>query len=221
MDPTLVTILVALASALFGTGGGVAFYVRRLELRDKREESEIGRLRADVKEAVRKHSSCEEQLADMEERLKLIEHHHTSYLARWIKDGGKRVTWLNDRAFISIFAPLGSKREDVIGRTFGELLDPLAAAEIDRLDDVALAHPEVAASNVIRLHPMLPVMVVVKVAAVGREGELVYEGYAYRTNDRMISDATGAGRQMRALRASAEHVLPDAVAESGEVRADR
>lgn len=50
-------------------------------------------------------------------------------------------------------------------------------------------------------------MVIVKVAAIGREGGLVYEGYAYRTNDRMIADGQGVARQMEALRVSADNLI--------------
>lgn len=208
MNSTVATILVAVLSALFGAGGGGMIVVKWRELRDRREESEIGRLRADIAEAKAGHSSCEREVKKLQTRLTAVEHHHTSYLARWIKDGTKRVVWLNDKALLTIFAPLGLSREGVIGKLFSELLDPAAAHEIDRLDAQALAHPEVAASNVIQLHPLLPVMVIVKMAAVGRAGELVFEGYAYRTNDRMLADAMGADRQREQLFASGDHLLP-------------
>lgn len=208
MSPTLTTIIVAMFSALFGAGGGIMAFVKLRELRDKREESEIGRLRDDVQKALSNHEACEGEMEKLKQRLTIVEHHHTSYLARWIKDATKRVIWLNDKAFLSIFAPLGLTREDVIGSLFSEILDASAAAEIERLDQSALARPEEAASNLIRLHPLLPLMVVVKMAAIGRDGELVFEGYAYRTNDRMIADGMGAARQLEALGASGDHVLP-------------
>lgn len=203
----MTTIVVAVLSAMFGAGGGGMMVVKLRELRDRRDESEIGRLRADVRIALGNHEACQGEVAELKARLTVVEHHHTSYLARWIRNSQKRVTWINDKAFLSIFAPLGLSRDDVLGRSFTEILDPAASAEIDRLDQAALAHPEVAASNVISLHPMLPTMVVVKVAAVGREGELVFEGYAYRTNDRMISDGIGAARQHEQIEASADRLI--------------
>ena len=162
--------------------------------------------RSDTFEA--KHERCMIELEELKARVAVIEHHHASYLPRWIKDGSRRLSWVNDKAFISIFAMLGLKREELYGKTFAELLlDPVAVAEIERLDAAALAHPGVAASNLVQLHPLLPVMVVVKVADVGRDGELIFEGYAYLTNDKMMSAGMGADRQQRAIAASAEHMI--------------
>lgn len=207
MDMSLLNILVTGAVALVGGGGGATLMVKVMELRAKREESEIERMRADEKSCREEVAGLRKELAELKARLVVIEHHNGSYLARWIKGADKRVQWLNDRAFLAIFAPLGLTREEVIGSTFEDMLDPAAAREIDLLDQAALAHPEVAASNVIQLHPLLPVMVVVKVAAIGREGELVYEGYAYRTNEKMVSDGLGAARQAEAIEAAADRML--------------
>lgn len=209
--PDLIALaLPALIGAAGGLGGGMAvLYPKMRELRDKREESEIARLREDERECRADIVRLEKTIADLQDRLTTVEHHHASYLARWFKDSTKRVTWLNDKAFLGIFAPLGLKREDVLGRTFAEVLDPMAAAEIDRLDQAALAHPDMPASNVIQMHPLLPVMVVVKIAAIGRAGDLVYEGYAYRTNDRMMTDGAGADRQRQAIETSAMRMVED------------
>lgn len=157
------------------------------------------------------HEECLREVEALKERVAIIEHHHNCYLARWIKDADRRVIWFNAKAMLAIFGPLGKTREEVLGKTFAELLlDPVASAEIDRLDEAALAHPECAAHCPIRLHPNLPVMIVVKVAAVGREGELVFEGYAYRTNDSLITAGFGADRQRLAIAASAMHKIDGA-----------
>jgi hypothetical protein len=134
---------------------------------------------------------------------------HDSHLARWTKDGGKRILWLNAKAYLSIFAPLGVGRDEVEGKTFAELLSEDAAMEVARLDEMALAHPEMAASNMIRLHPSLPVMWIVKIAATGLDGALMFEGYAYRTNDRMLSDGIGLERHRVQVARSAESLLPN------------
>ena len=207
MGDLLSIAVTGIVGGVFGAGGMFALVPRLRELRDKREESEIGRLRSDVTELLTKERTCEEQLTELQTRLLAVEHHHGSYLARWIKDASKRILWINDKAFLSIFAPIGLTRDAVLGKTFAEILEPSAAAETDRLDQAALAHPETAASNLIRLHPSLPLMVVVKVAAIGRQGELVFEGYAYRTNDRMIADGQGLDRQRLAITASAENLI--------------
>lgn len=220
--PDLIAIaLPAVIGAVGGGGSALAVMLPKMrELRDKREDSEINRLREDERE-------CREEIARLESerradnirfdreidevraRLATVEHHHASYLPRWFKGADKRVTWFNDKAFLSIFAPLGLTREEVLGRLFAEILDPQAAAEIDRLDAAALAHPDMPASNVIQLHPLLPVMVVVKIAAIGRAGDLVYEGYAYRTNDRMMADGAGAERQRLAIETSTVRMVED------------
>lgn len=198
-------IIVTLVTGVLGAVGGVGlwtFLAKWLELGVGRETAEITRLRSDVDTAKREaieakasHKACENRVEDLERRLEAVEHHHSSYMARWIKDGGKRIIWINSQALLTIFAPLGYSRNDVVGRTFVELLDPGAAREIDRLDRAALAIPGQAASTMLQLHPNLPTMVVVKVAGAGRDGELIYEGYAYCPNDREEADDRGERRQ--------------------------
>lgn len=204
------TVLVALITGLFAAVGGAGiwgFLSNWLKLGAAREESEIRRLREEVGQLRDSHRTCEAEVEGLKDRLHAVEHHHVSQLARWIKDASKRIVWLNARAHMTIFAPRGHAREACIGKTFAELLDPQAAAEIDRLDRIALAQPGVAASTLIQLHPDLPLMHIVKVAAEGRDGELIFEGYAYRANDRDMSDAEGAERQSEQRVASIDHML--------------
>lgn len=210
MPDVLAIVLPAAIGAGAGLTGSLAVMLPKMrELRDKREDSEINRLREDERECRADIIRLEGQLDELRSRLATVEHHHASYLARWFKGADKRVTWLNDKAFLSIFAPLGLTREEVVGRLFSEILDSQAAAEVDRLDQAALAQPDMPASNVIQLHPLLPVMVVVKIAAIGRAGDLVYEGYAYRTNDRMIVEGAGADRQRQAIETAAMRMVED------------
>lgn len=215
MAGEVVTALVGLASALFGAGGGITAYVRLRELGDKKEASEIERLRDDVRRLVEGEARCRREVADLTERLEAFEHNHVSYLARWIKDGRKRITWINAKALLSIFAPLGLSRTDVIGRTFAELkeIDPGAAREIDLLDRQALRLPGSAASGLVQLNLDLPVMCVVKVAGPGRDGELVYEGYAYTPNRPEEEQRRGEARQAEQRGAS---VIALSGAASGE-----
>jgi hypothetical protein len=184
-----------------------AYITARHQGAQQREVGEIDRLRAEVKEIKASHKACEDVVGELKERLAVVEHHHSSYLARWIKDAQKRVLWINDKALITIFAPLGLTRADVEGHTFAELLDPFAAAEVDRLDRAALAQHGAAVSSLIKLHPDLPIMHVVKVASVGREGELIYEGHAFRTNDPEIAVATGIARAVEQRELSADRLL--------------
>lgn len=154
-------------------------------------ESEIARLR-------RENGQHEREIAALKDRLAVLEHHYASHFARWILDAGKRFCWVNDKAMLTIFAPLGFGREAVLGKLFHDLVDKAAADEIERLDHAALANPGGAVSNLIRLHPDLPWMFVVKVAGTGREGELVYEGIAFRTNDPDIAIGAGIARTVAA-----------------------
>lgn len=192
LGPILTTAIVA----AIGSVGLWKVIEKVLERVWKREDSD--------REA---HKRCLAEVEELKARVAVIEHHHRSYLARWIMDASRRLLWVNDKAFISIFAPLGLSRDALIGKTFADVLEQETAAEIGRLNAAALAHPEVSASNVIQLHRMLPVMVVVMTAAAGREGELEYEGYAYRTNDQMLADGFGAERQRLAVEACAEHMI--------------
>lgn len=159
-----------------------------------RPQSEIDRLRKEVGEVRSLHAGCEEKVKGLTDRLAVIEHHHSSHFARWILDAHKRFSWVNDKALLTIFAPLGFGRDDVHGKTFHDLVDPSAASEIDRLDQAALANPGAAASNFIKLHPDLPLKCIVKVAGTGRDGELIYEGMAFRPNDPEIARGFGIAR---------------------------
>jgi hypothetical protein len=200
------TIVVAMITGGLGAVGGVGiwtFLTKWLELGAKRDSEEIARLRVDIGEANRRHSECESRVAELDRRLEAVEHHHSSYMPRWIKNAGKRLVWVNSPAMLSIFAPLGYSRSDVVGRTFSELLDIDAAEEVDRMDRAALALPGKAVSTILQLHVSLPAMVVVKVAGAGRDGEVIYEGYAYCPNDPERERDRGERRQREQIGASA------------------
>jgi hypothetical protein len=49
-------------------------------------------------------------------------------------------------------------------------------------------------------------MHVVKVATTGKMGALCYEGYAFRANERDVSDGVGQARQIEAREASIDHL---------------
>jgi hypothetical protein len=195
-------LLLALAAALvggIGGGGGVLGY---LAWRGDTVRNDFERLH-------RLHTACEEKVTRLEGRLEAVEHAQDSHLARWTKDSAKRLTWMNDKAYMTIFAPLGITREAADGKTFAELLiDRASAAEIDRLDQAALAQPDSPVSNLVRLHPDLPLMHVVKVASTGKLGALCYEGYAFRVNDRDLDEARGVGRARDARAVSADRMIP-------------
>jgi hypothetical protein len=59
----------------------------------------------------------------------------------------------------------------------------------------------------IRFHPLLPEMHVVKITAATKEGGLIYEGYAYRKNDAEVAEGLGAARQIEAIEAAADHLI--------------
>lgn len=168
--------------------------------------TEMARLRSEVKEMSARHATCEQEVDELKVRLAAVEHHHASHFARWLVDARKRIIWVNSKALLAIFAPLGLGRDEVEGKLFKDLIDPLAAAEIEHLEHAALASPGSAVSNLIRLHPDLPVMHVVKVAATGRDGELIYEGIAFRTNDPEISTGIGIVRNAAQRITSIDHL---------------
>jgi hypothetical protein len=196
------------ATGVISAVGGVGLWTFILKLIGmfwQREEKEMDRLRQDVADLRTKHAHCEERYAALEARFDAVERHHASLVPRWIKDASKRVRWINDAALMTIFAPLQLSREQVEGRTFAELLDAEAAREIDRLDRSALARPGQAVSCLVTLHSSLRAMHVVKVAGVGRDRELVYEGYAYRGNDPDDEADRGQRRQEEQIGASKVH----------------
>ena len=217
MDNGLLTAIVGAAGLVLGGGSVWTYFSRREDRQAQREESEIVRLRADVDRLRERDLKCQQQLEAVEQRLWAMEQAQTSHMARWTKDHRKRLTWVNAKAMLLIFGPLGYSVEDVLDRTFEQLLNSAAAKEIDRLDSSALANPGAAVSNLIQLHPMLPIMVVVKVAASGPDGNLVFEGCAYRVNDPELAAANGAARQIEAVEASVEHLF-EATGERGSKR---
>jgi hypothetical protein len=168
-----------------------------------RLDSEITRLRDEL-------SSCEERHGVLETRLRAVENKTTSYFAMWIKDRHGRIVWLNDKAFLTLFAPLGYTRAELDGKTFRDLLDPVACDEIDLLDKAALAHPGATQSILIQLHPDLPFLIVIKVASVSDSGEVQYEGCAYNPSDPEIRTALGTRRQVIQRAESVERLLDSA-----------
>lgn len=160
-----------------------------------RGATEIDRLRLRLREVEGHHVTCEQKVDDLTKRLVQVEAHHASHFARWIVDASKRVIWLNAKALLAVFAPLGLTRDGVEGRLFGEMIAPDAAIEINRLDQAALSSPGAAVSALLQLHPDLPVMHVVTVAATGREGELIYESMTFHANDPEVAIGMGIARQ--------------------------
>lgn len=125
----------------------------------------------------------------------------------WIKDRNGRLVWLNDKAFLTLFAPLGYSRDELDGKTFRDLLDPVAAEEIELLAAAALAHPGNTQSILVQLHPDLPFLVVIKVASISESGEVQYEGCAYNPSDPEIRSAAGTRRQIIQRSESAIRVI--------------
>lgn len=215
MTDTAATVVVGLTSAIFGAGFW-GFVAERFKFGLSAKQGEVERLRADLAKCEERHEALERREAErdaridkLENQLRVVEHSQPSYLARWIKDDHKRLIWCNDKAFLTIFAPLGLSRQACEGKTFHELLiDKPAAEEIDMLDTAALAHPGAVESALIQMHPMLRPMIVLKVAATGSRGELIFEGYAYHASDPEIRSAAGSRRQLKQIEASMIDRLP-------------
>jgi PAS domain-containing protein len=201
---------VGVLTALIGGGGVWVWLNGRADRADKREESEIGRLRKDVDDLRARDDQCQEKLRAMDQRVEAMEQAQECHIARWVKDARMRVMWVNPKAMLTIFGPLGYTRDDLEGKTFAELdkLDHVAVGEIARLDQVALARDGAPVSSMIRFHPLLPEMHIVKITAAARDGGLIYEGYAYRRNDAEVSEGIAAARQIEAIEASADHLMP-------------
>lgn len=191
-DQTLVATAVA---AALGSVGLWTLGAKLLELVFHRQQRREERDTSKIRRLEERHEKCEDKLAAVVQRLAALEHHHASLIPRWIKDARKRIVWVNSRALISIFAPLDYSRDQVEGHTFQDLLDADAARMIDGMDSDALAHPGNPVSTLMQLHPRLPKMHVVKIAGVGRDGELIYEGFAFPLNDPTVEAARNDRRQ--------------------------
>lgn len=208
MDREVLSALIGVVGVILGGGGVWAYLNGWANRKITREESEITRLRGDVQKLRDELSDCETRHDTLEKRIEGLEQAQDSHLARWIKDSDRRLTWCNAKAFLTIFAPLGYTRDFVQGKSFADLgrFDQEAVAEIDRLDEAALAHDGAATTTMVKLHPLLPLMHIVKVAAAGKMGELIFEGYAYRSNDPDVDVALGAMRQREAIIQSTERM---------------
>lgn len=207
MAPTGLTLtVVSVASALLG-GGIWTFLSSWLNIGIAKRKDELGRLDGEVGKLRDELATCEERHGVLETRLRAVENKTTSFFAMWIKDRNGRLVWLNDKAFLTLFAPLGYARNELDGKTFRDLLDPVAATEIELLDKAALAHPGNTQSILIQLHPDLPFLIVIKVASVSESGDVQYEGVAYNPSDPEIRSAMGTRRQVVQRTSSAKAVI--------------
>lgn len=200
-------ILLALA-AIVGSGGVGAIVVKLIDRRAASEESEIQRLRVDVAACTEKHADCERKYEQLEIRLRAVEASTPSYLARWVKGQDKRLLWCNDRAYMTMFAPLGWARDQVLDKTFEELLGEGSGSAIrllDKMDRAALRRPGQVQSVGLQLHPDLPTMIVAKVAFAAEDGNLRYEGCSFVPNQ--FATDIGAQRQIEARTNAAEELL--------------
>lgn len=207
-DP-LTIALVSIGGAIVG-GPVWSFLSTLLNIGAGKRKTEHEWLKSRVTELATLLQDCEAKHGILETRLRAVERRDASYIALWIKDRSGRLVWLNDKAFLTIFAPLGLARDELDGKTFRDLLDPAAALEIEQLDKAALAHPGATQSILIQLHPDLPFMVVIKVAAIAENGDVQYEGCAFNPGDPEIRSAAGVRRQIIQRAGSLESKLGDA-----------
>lgn len=202
--------LLPIAIAALGSAGLSAIVVKWMELRHAGNKSEIERLRSDVADCKKSHEDCEHRYMELSERLRAVEASTPSYLARWVKDQDKVLIWMNDRAYLSMFAPLGWSRTECLDKRFEDLLGEGSGETvrlIDELDQRALRSPGEVHSTVLQLHPDLPAMVVVKVAFIAGDGLLRYEGSSFVPNG--LSGPAGVIRQRLARDLASRHLFQD------------
>jgi hypothetical protein len=214
--------IIGLVAAMLGAGGISAIVVKWLEKKSDREESEIGRLREDVAQCKESHEECERRFHELSERLRAVEASTPSYLARWVKDQDKVLIWMNDRAYLTMFAPLGWSRSEVLDKRFEDLLGEGAGETMRLLEDLdmrALKAPGVVQSAVLQLHPDLPAMVIVKVAFVAGDGLLRYEGSSFVPSG--LSDAGGILRQRLAREEAGRCLFQEGLAEEDDSEKER
>jgi len=219
-------VIALLLAAALGGGGISAVIVKLIDRGDKREalaldrvqkreELEIVNLREDVKRAREEmmaakidlakceegHETTQRQVDELRDRVRAVEMRSPTHLAQWSKDKNKRITFINDQAYMTLFVHLGWARDEVVGKTFEELFGEEATesiAVINALDRAAIADPHKIRSAAVRLHPLLPMVVIVKVAYISGDGELKYEGSCFVPSPPLL-DQLGAIREQQAI----------------------
>jgi hypothetical protein len=199
MYSPIVIAAASIGSAL-ATSGVWLFLTEVFKIGSAKRKDELESLRIS-------HAECEKKYKELETRLEALEHSRDSQFARWIKDRNGCIVWMNSKAYLMLFAPLGYSREELTAKTFRQLFDPGVGAEIEALDYAALTNSGVAQPILIQLHPNLPFLNIVKVAYSGASGEVQYEGIAYQPGDPEIRHAAGVKRQVQQLTASASHII--------------
>jgi hypothetical protein len=205
---TLVPIGTAVVAGLLGAP--VWSYLQaQLNLKYIRRKDTLEELREQVALERDHAKACEEKLEVVDKRLQALEQDQNSYFARWILNHNKQILWMNDKAFLLIFAPLGFERDQLDGQIFSQLFQGPVTKELTLLEHAALAHHGQTQSALLQLHPALPFMVVIKVAFIGeRGGDVLYEGCAYPPGDPEIQRAMGIKRQLTQNIVSMDNLLP-------------
>lgn len=207
MSEGLIIALVGGVSAVVG-GGITTLASAWLTAHAGSEEGEKQRLHDEVREMRTLHEECTARADTLERRLEVVERHHASLVPRWIKNAAKRIDWVNGAAMVSIFGPLGRGRDQVEGLTFADLFGAETIREIDRLERAALQRPGRSVSTLLQLDQQLPPMHIVCVAGIGRDSELIYEGYAHCPNDPGDAEDRGSRRQQEQLGLSSLRLPP-------------
>lgn len=212
MPVDLSTVIISATSTIVGTGGLWTWMQLRGRMGYLQRKDELARALETIKTMKDEHKACQELIEAMEKRMRVIEHSRDSFLARWMKDDKGRLTWMNDKAFLTLFAPLQLSRHQLEGKTFSELgFDSNAVMNVELLDAAARAHHGYAASSLIQMHPLLPPMNIIKIAWVGGDGDLVYEGYAYHIMDPEIRSGIGTRRAVAQIASSFQNIVPGIV----------
>lgn len=158
----LLTVLVPLLTA---NGAALAFGIRQIQkmqrtVRHLEKENEI--LRAQISAIVRSNALS---------------------LSVWTKGVDRRVRWASPRALRVLFAPLGLGEDDVMGKTFTEIFGTEVGGQIEELDKRAMAELDSTQIDIIRLHPELVPMVIIKTVTEDEDGRTVFQGIAIRLLD--------------------------------------
>lgn len=135
------------------------------------------------KECDRKLKAHQEQIDLLRARVNILNFSTAaSSLPHWWKDIEGRYLEI-DRAFeVSIAAPLGKRREDIIGKTDAEIFDPKLDQELRETDKRALlSNSRATIAHGIRFHSGLPSYTILKEVLTFDHlgGRVGYSGIAY------------------------------------------
>lgn len=165
MESGIVTVIVAILGALGGGGivSAIAKYRSHKRTQDIKDTGDVNTFLNDrFSFAVAEMSKIVARLNTLERTILDIQKtHYEQPMPTWTKNMFGQHTWYNDSAARMIFAKIGKKNDDIIGKTDEEVWGVELANILKTLDKQALLAPDRRArKSGVKLHPDLPMFTI-------------------------------------------------------------